>query len=103
MLHTAATIQVRSPERLNATRPIATWLPNGLAWILVDLASQWMGWVHVALDKRLSAELARRLLEHSQARLLVVETNDQVVTSASTRVVQRSRRKSCCRHTGCSK
>ncbi len=37
---------------------LATYLPNGLAWILVDLAAQYMGWVHVALDTRLPPTMA---------------------------------------------
>lgn len=52
---------------------VATWLPNGLAWILVDLASQWMGWVHVALDSRLPADKAFELAQHSSARLIVTQ------------------------------
>lgn len=54
---------------------VATYLPNGLSWILVDLACQWMGWVHVALDTRLPINLARDLAEHSEATLLVVSHN----------------------------
>lgn len=50
---------------------VATWLPNSLAWIAVDLAAQLRGIVHVALDTRLPASTVARLTEHASARLLV--------------------------------
>lgn len=50
---------------------VATWLPNSLAWIAVDLAAQFRGIVHIALDTRLPASTVARLAEHASARLLI--------------------------------
>lgn len=46
---------------------VASCLPNGLRWIVLDLACQTMGNVHVALDYRLPDAMVERLFEHSGA------------------------------------
>ncbi len=50
---TIARIIASTDGQIKQGDSIASRLPNGLAWILVDLAAQWMGWIHVALDVRL--------------------------------------------------
>ena len=64
-------IQRASSGQLKPGDHIASWLGNGLAWVLVDLAAQAMGWVHVALDPRLPSAMATDLIDHCQARVLV--------------------------------
>lgn len=56
---------------IDAGAHVATWLPNGLEWIVIDLACQLRGAVHVALDARLPAAAAVRLSEHAEAQLLI--------------------------------
>ena len=75
---------------LKAGDPVATCLPNGLSWILVDLACQWLGLLHVALDRRLPPKMATDLLAHSQARLLVVDDASQESISSLVPVVHAS-------------
>ena len=75
MLQAAGKIQ--RAGTVNVGDHVASWLPNGLAWILVDLACQWMGWVHVAVDTRLPANMASDLVRHSQSRLLVLDKRNR--------------------------
>lgn len=63
---------------------VATWLPNGLAWIVIDLACQLRGAVHVAIDARLPDAAAMRLAIHAEARLLVA-TDEKSCELASIR------------------
>ena len=46
---------------------LASCLPNSLDWILIDLAAQTLGFVHVAIDPREAASQQRQLFEFSQA------------------------------------
>lgn len=75
LMHQTISRITASCDQIKTGDSVATWLPNGLAWILVDLASQWMGWVHVAVDSRLPAAKAFELVQHSCARLIVTETS----------------------------
>ena len=50
---------------------VATWLPNGLEWVAIDLAAQLRGLVHVALDPRLPSGAVARLAEHASAHVLL--------------------------------
>ncbi|MCC6509263.1 MAG: long-chain fatty acid--CoA ligase, partial [Pirellulaceae bacterium] len=77
--------QVRDPDALQSQLVpplhVATWLPNGLPWIVVDLATQLLHWVHVALDRRLSSHATMQLATHSRSRVLIVpdaETANQL-------------------------
>lgn len=47
---------------------LATWLPNGLAWIVLDLACQSAGVVHAAIDHREPAAAHDQLLKTVAAR-----------------------------------
>ncbi len=49
---------------------VASALPNSLDWILLDLAAQTLGLVHVAIDLRESPQQQRYLFEFSEARHL---------------------------------
>ncbi len=53
---------------------VASWMPNGVSWIAIDLACQLLGCVHVAIDARLPQASARKLLAHSHASVLCMET-----------------------------
>ncbi len=59
---------------------LATWLPNGLHWIVIDLACQLLGMTHVALDRRLPMALALELAVFSEAKQLFVSANDHAKT-----------------------
>ncbi len=79
MVRTAELLQTAGDRKWQVGDRVATWLPNGLAWILVDMACQWLGYIHVALDTRLPLSMALDLVDHSQAHLVVVPeqwTND---------------------------
>ncbi len=52
---------------------VAICMPNGPAWLTSALAVLWRGATLVPLDSRAEPEAQRRLLAHSDARLLVVE------------------------------
>lgn len=64
---------------------IASWLPNGLAWIVIDLACQLRGAVHVALDSRLPMATALRFARHADAQLLFTEDElyEEIVSASS--------------------
>ncbi|MGN6135572.1 MAG: AMP-binding protein [Aureliella sp.] len=66
----ARILQLADQAGLRPGDHVASWLPNSLEWIAVDLAAQWGGLVHVALDARLPAASAAALSEHMQARLV---------------------------------
>lgn len=87
LFHTIALLQRTTDGSLKVGDPVATWLPNSTAWILIDLACQWMGWIHVALDTRLPASMAADLMAHSRARLLVVDPTSQGTIAARVPVV----------------
>lgn len=76
LLHRTIELLLNETLAVKTGDHVATWLPNGLAWILVDLATQWLGCVHVALDTRLPAKMAGELVRHSRSKLLVVERNE---------------------------
>lgn len=61
--------QLRRFDRqgLSGEQHIASSIPNSLAWIVLDLACQTRGMVHVGLDCRLPIALRNQLLEHSEA------------------------------------
>lgn len=49
---------------------LATFEKNGLQWIVLDLACQVMGYVHVAIDHRWPDPMVARLIEHSDSTLV---------------------------------
>lgn len=61
---------------------IASCLPNSLAWILLDIASQTLGLVHVAIDPRESPPRQQQLYEFSQARQLISDRHWPPPTSS---------------------
>lgn len=73
----ASVLQQISALGVDPGAHIATWLPNGLAWVAVDLAAQLRGFVHVALDARLSRNSVEKLVEHAAAAVLFT-TAEQV-------------------------
>lgn len=50
---------------------VATALPNSLDWIVIDVACQSLGLVHVAIDVREPVGRRHRLFEHSEAVLRI--------------------------------
>lgn len=64
---------------------IASWLPNGLPWIVLDLACQSLGIVHAAIDYREPATARNRLVDLVDARGLIVAngSSEQVLFSPS--------------------
>ncbi len=50
---------------------VATYLPNSLAWCLMDMACQSLGYVHVATDWRWSEPVLQKALRQSDASVLV--------------------------------
>ncbi len=62
-------------ERIEPGCCLATWLPNGLDWIAIDLACQTWGVVHVAIDRREPEGRMLQLAEYSQA-VLVIRQNE---------------------------
>ncbi len=77
MVRTAGLLQTAGDRKWQVGDRVATWLPNGLAWILVDMACQWLGYIHVALDTRLPLSMALDLVDHSQAILSLYPSNGQ--------------------------
>lgn len=69
---------------IDAGRHVATWLSNGLEWIVIDLACQLRGAVHVALDARLPAAAALRLSEHADAQVLIATNEHLAQLTAAT-------------------
>jgi len=63
---------------------VAAWLPNSLQWIVLDLAAQSIGRVHVPLDRRIPVQSVWELSRHAQAELLVVPAH-QVLSVAQAR------------------
>lgn len=53
---------------------VASWLPNSLEWILLDVAIQTLGGVHVAIDARLPEPEGRLLLGRSRASHCFIES-----------------------------
>ncbi len=54
---------------------VATYLPNSLAWCLMDLACQTLNYVHVAIDWRWSEPVLRTAVRQSHADVLVTLAN----------------------------
>lgn len=51
---------------------VASWMPNGVEWIVLDMACSTIGAVHVATDFREPFDRAERLAEFADAKLLFV-------------------------------
>ncbi len=71
----AEVIQTLQLDGLKAGEHVSNCLPNSLAWILLDIAAQTMGLVHVAIDPRESPQRQHQLAEFSRSRLLIADPN----------------------------
>lgn len=71
----AGAIRALQMDGLKAGEHVSSCLPNSLAWILLDIASQTLGLVHVAIDPRESRQRQRQLAEFSCSRRFIADTS----------------------------
>lgn len=68
-------IQHLSVAQVAPGQHVATWLPNSLHWLAIDLACQTLGCVHVAIDRREPDVRMRAIATQSEAVYAIIDSD----------------------------